>query len=689
MTYLWDFGDGGTSTATSPYHIYTTTGTYTVRLIVHDGPCTDTLVRTNYISVGGTNLSFTASDTFSSCPPLTVNFVNTSTIGYNYVWSFGNGNASTLTTPSTFYANPGVYVVKLSGQNGICFDTISKTITVTGPSGTFSYSPLTGCAPLTVNFTSTNTNTPVLIWDMNNGVTVTTTSSSTSYTYTQPGKYVPKLLLSDGASCIIPILGSDTITVSDINSDFTFAPSTLCQSGTIQFHDTVYYSTNGVTSRSWTFGDGGTSTSHNPVHTYAAPGNYTVRMIVSNGAGCNDTVIKTVNILPPPNVIAGGANTICQGSTTPIQLQASGAATYTWTPSTGLSCTNCANPTVTPTTTTTYTVIGVDTNGCSDTGQTTITITPLPTIQTGPNPTICAGASVQLAVTGGVSYSWSPATGLSCANCTNPIASPATTTTYTVTGTSAAGCSNTAQVTVTVSPIPAVSASATDSNICAGDTTQLMATGGNTFLWSPATGLSCTTCANPKATPTVTTTYTVTGSGNTGCANTASVTITVNPLPTVAAANQSVCSGFSAQLVASGASSYTWSPATGLSCTNCASPIATPTATTTYTITGTSSAGCVKSSQATVTVNQPPVLTLTNNQTICNGDAIPLSASGASTYTWTPGTGLSCNNCANPNASPTTTTTYTVVATDANGCRDTGKVTVTVNPLPVVDAGPD
>jgi len=689
LTYQWDFGDGGTSTSTNPSHVYTTTGNYTVRLIAFDGPCSDTLIRTNYISVGGVNLSFTASDTISTCPPLTATFTNTSINGYNFAWSFGNGNVSTLNPATTFYPNQGVYTVKLSGQNGICYDTISKTITVTGPSGTFSYAPLTGCAPLTVIFTSSNVNTQQLTWDMNNGVTITNTASSISYTYTQPGKYVPKLLLGDGVNCIIPVIGTDTITVNSINADFTYAPATLCQSGIIQFKDTTFATTSPVTSRSWNFGDGGTSILHNPTHVYNTPGVYTVTLITSTGQACNDTVIKSVTILAPPVVSAGSNISACQGDTTPIQLQASGAASYVWSPATGLSCTTCPNPTVVPTNTTTYTVIGTGANGCLDTAQTTINILPLPNVQTGPGANICLGASVQLAASGASTYVWSPATGLSCTTCANPVASPSVTTVYTVTGTATSGCKNTAQVTVSVDTIPSVKVIASDSTLCAGDTSQLQASGGTTYLWSPTAGLSCTNCPNPKANPTVTTTYTVTGIGSTGCNSNASVTITVAPLPIVAAANQAVCSGFATSLLATGASTYAWSPATGLSCTNCPNPIAQPSATTNYTITGTSTAGCKNTGQVTVTVNPLPTLTLSSNQTICLGTPIGLQASGAASYSWSPATGLSCNNCANPIANPTTTTTYTVIATDGNGCKDTGQVTVTVNPLPVVDAGPD
>jgi len=690
LNYAWAFGDGGTSTTANPAHTYTTTGTFTVSLIVTDGTlCSDTIIKTAYINVGGINLGFTASDTFATCPPLTVNFTNTSTNAGNYVWTFGNGNSSSLQNPTTIYTFPGVYTVKLKGQNGSCMDSVTKTITVLGPTGTLSYAPLNGCLPLTVNFSSTNQNTQLLIWDMNNGVTQTTTASTTTYTYTTPGMYVPKLLLSDGVSCIVPIQGPDTIKVDEVVADFSYSPTNICGSGTVNFTDTILFKVNPITSRSWTFGDGGISSAHNPSHVYNTPGTYTVTLIVSSSQGCKDTVVKTITILAPPNVSAGNNVSICQGNTTPVQLQATGAVSYTWTPSTGLSCTGCANPQANPTATTTYTVIGTGTNGCLDTAQVTVTVNPLPVIQKGPDPTICLGSSIQLAVGGAATYTWTPATGLSCTSCPNPSASPATNTTYTVTGISAAGCSGSAQITVNVNPIPNVTATATTYTMCAGGSSQLQASGATSYNWSPATGLSCTNCANPTATPTTTTTYIVNGVSGAGCNDTAVVTITVNPLPNVVVPNLSICLGNPGQLQATGAASYSWTPATGLSCTNCANPTANPATTTTYTITGTSAAGCVSTGQTTVTVNTPPVITTGANQTTCLGTAVTLQVNGATSYNWSPATGLSCTNCPNPAATPGATTTYTVVGIDANGCKDTAQTTVIINPLPVVDAGPD
>jgi hypothetical protein len=139
--------------------------------------------------------------------------------------------------------------------------------------------------------------------------------------------------------------------------------------------------------------------------------------------------------------------------------------------------------------------------------------------------TICRGDSEQLQASDGAAWQWSPSVGLSCTDCRNPIAHPSATTLYTVT-VSAAGCSASDTVRVTVFDAPVISAGA-DVSICIGSTAQLHASGGVSYQWSPAEGLSCTDCADPIASPTATTVYRVSGGGAEGCTATDSVVVEV------------------------------------------------------------------------------------------------------------------------------------------------------------------
>ena len=689
LTYAWSFGDGGTATSAAPTHNYGSLGVYSVRLIVTDANgCKDTLMRNAFVHVSTISASFTMSDSTANCPPLVVNFTNTSLGAASYLWNFGTGSTSTQVNPTAVFSTPGTFVVKLKAFNaGGCVDSFTKTVIINGgPSGTLSYTPLSGCLPLTVTFTSAAVNTTSKTFDFNNGVTQTTTANSVTYTYTTPGKFVPTVILSNGAGCNTAVIGSDTVKIEKVKAGFSAAPNPVCVGVAVQFTDTSSTIVSPVTTRSWVFGDGGTSTATNPTHTYATAGTYTVRLIASTGGGCPDTVTHTVLVNPLPVIVAANA-TICAGSS--AQLTATGASTYLWSPATGLSCINCANPVANPPATTLYTITGTSAAGCVNTGNVTVTVNPLPVVSAGPNQSICGGGSVTLTATGASTYVWSPATGLSSTTGATVTANPAATTTYTVTGTSAANCASTATVTVNVGVNPTVTVTPSQS-ICAGASVVLTAAGANSYSWTPSTGLSCNNCSNPIATPGTTTTYTVTGTALNGCTGTATSTITVNPIPNVSAgSNVAICAGAATTLTASGATTYVWSPATGLSSTTGTSVTANPAATTTYTVTGTSANGCTNTSNVVVTVNPLPVVSAGPNVGICAGAATTLTASGAASYVWSPATGLSATTGTSVTANPTATTTYTVTGTNANGCSNTATVTVTVNPIPVVSAGPN
>ncbi|MCB9196203.1 MAG: SprB repeat-containing protein, partial [Flavobacteriales bacterium] len=242
-----------------------------------------------------------------------------------------------------------------------------------------------------------------------------------------------------------------------------------------------------------------------------------------------------------------------------------------------------------------------------------------------------------------------------------------------------------------------------DVSICLGQSTSLTATGGNgTYSWSPTATLSSGSGATVNATPTTTTTYTVSSAtGNPLCpsSTTDNVTVTVNNGGNVTLAGSSalsgsvgpttsgslslnICNGGSATLNASGGSgTYTWSPSTGLSCTNCANPTASPSSTTTYTVTASNASGCNLVGTVTVNVSPAPTVSLTGG-TICQGSSMTLTASGMSTYTWSPSTGLSATSGTSVTASPSSTTTYTVTGSTTGCPNDTETATVTVTPLP-------
>ncbi len=405
----------------------------------------------------------------------------------------------------------------------------------------------------------------------------------------------------------------------------------------------------------------------------------------SNLSATTAATAVTINALPSVTTTIGNSS-ICSGSSTTIS--ASGASTYSWSPSTGLSATTGTTMTASPTTTVTYTVTGTDGNGCINTATRAVTVNTPPSITaSGGASTVCRGTTTTLSASGGTSYTWSPATGLSATTGSVVTFSGTVTTTYTVTGTNASGCSSTATRTITVIALPTVSTTAGATAICNGSSTTITAAGASTYSWTPATGISATTGTTVMFSGTATNTYTVTGTDGNGCSSTASRTITVNSIPTVTttAGAAAICNGASTTITAAGATTYSWTPATGISATTGATVTFSGSATNTYTVTGTSASGCSATATRTITVNALPTVSTTAGATaICNGASTTITATGATTYSWTPATGISATTGATVTFSGTATNTYTVTGTDGNGCSSTASRTITVNALPTV-----
>ncbi len=450
--------------------------------------------------------------------------------------------------------------------------------------------------------------------------------------------------------------------------------------------DTAQLSASGGFSYSWTPTNLVSDSSiFNPLAFPISTSEFIVSITDMNGCKDKDTVLVTVN--PLPNVSAGADTSFCFGGA--VQLNASGATSYLWTPSIGLSDTTIANPIANPSGTTTYVVSGTDINVCSNADTVLVTVHPLPIISAFSDTAICLGASAQLNATGGTIYLWNPAATLSNANIANPIATPLTTTTYFVDATDGNGCANADSVVVTVNSLPNISAG-NDAAICFGDTTQLLATGGNAYVWSPITGLSNSSIDTPFAFPSSTTSFIVVGTDVNLCVNADTVIVNVNLLPNVSAgADTSFCFGGAVQLNASGATSYLWTPSIGLSDTTIANPIANPSGTTTYVVSGTDINVCSNADTVLVTVHPLPIISAFSDTAICLGASAQLNATGGTIYLWNPAATLSNANIANPIATPLTTTTYFVDATDGNGCANADSVVVTVNSLPNISAGND
>ncbi|MCB8999299.1 MAG: hypothetical protein H6540_04420, partial [Bacteroidales bacterium] len=669
----------------------------------------------------------TASDLNIGTCPTSVSNLDVNVVGgeaaYTYKWAPATGlDDSNIKNPIAKPSLTTTYTVTVTDANA-CTTTSAVTITVLpalGVSSTADDYIISTCPTSVANITSVVTGGEAgysYSWSPTAGLSasnianpVAKPASTTTYTLT----------VTDANGCSAS--GNITITVQPVLAATASASDLIistCPTSTSTLNTVASGGEPGY-SYSWLPVAGLSDPSiQNPVAKPAATTTYTVTVTDING--CTTTASVTITVQPDLVATATADDYIigtCPGSLSNLDVTVTGgesAYTYSWSPVLGLSNPFTKTPVAKPAVTTTYTVTVTDANGCSTTSDVTITVNPVLTVTTttsDSNIGTCPSSVANLTATAaggeaGYSYSWLPVSGLSNASIANPVAKPAVTTTYTVTVTDANNCTASSNITVSVQPDLAATATASDYNIgtCPTSTSTLdvNVTGGESaysYSWSPAAGLSATNIKNPVAKPAATTTYTVTVTDNNGCTTTADVIITVVPVLTVNATATDMligtCPSSSSVLNATAAGgeagyTYSWSPVTGLNDANLKSPIAKPAATTTYTVTTTDVNGCQATANITVTV--APVLSVvasaddpiisTCPTSVSNLTATPAGGEmpvGGYIYSWSPSSGLSATNIANPVAKPSSTTTYTVTITDENGCTATSSVTVTVAP---------
>ncbi|MBI5540376.1 MAG: gliding motility-associated C-terminal domain-containing protein [Bacteroidia bacterium] len=315
------------------------------------------------------------------------------------------------------------------------------------------------------------------------------------------------------------------------------------------------------------------------------------------------------------------------------------------------------------------------------------------TLDAGANRAICIGQSTTLggSPTGGsgaTNYIWSPTTGLDDPNSANPIATPTTTTTYTVIANDNGCPGGPATVTVTVNALPTPTASNTGP-FCEGGTIQLNVTAETSYNWSGPGGFT-STLQNPTisgATLAMAGVYSVTVTNAEGCTAISTTTVTVNAIPTPIATNTGpYCEGNTIQLSVTSATSYSWSGPNGFTSTiqNPTISGATLAMAGLYSVTVTNAAGCTASTTTTVTVNALPVPTASNTGPYCEGTTIQLNVTAATSYNWSGPGGFSSilQNPTRAGATLAMAGLYSVTVTNAAGCTAVTTTTVTVNAAP-------
>lgn len=557
------------------------------------------------------------------------------------------------------------------------------------------------CSGFTVTLTQTSTGNPdTYFWDfgdpasgpLNNSVLAIPT-----HTFTDTGVFNVKLVVTKAGVCKDSIIKPIGVYPNFFPGFINSAP--LCVNSPIQFTDTTYFQYGNVSAWRWDFGDGTTlaDTSHlqNPIYTYPGPGNYTVELTVTNDKGCINTYTRPITINDNPALSLLSADSIYCGLDS-LQLNASGTGTFNWLPLTNIVGGGTANPRVFPTIPTKYHVTLTDVNGCKS--KDSLQVTPkfdLSNAMTASPISICEEDTVQLSGSSNyntnISWQWSPPANVEFPAMQNSRAYPSVNTTYKLTTTWGTHCVATTTQNITVKPL-AIPNAGPDAALCNGQATiQLNASGGNTYQWSPAAGLSDPNIPNPIASPSVTTTYTV-AVGVTGCPKTRvdSMVLTVRTLPAITTTNDTlICIIDTLQLNSTGTGNFVWIPNYNINNTNIANPLVSPDVPTTYRVRLTDMFGCYREDSVFVDVRTGVALNAGADTTICQTDTIRLNTvSDGLYYQWTPSTNLNFSNIKNPLAIPLNSTTYTVVSSIGK-CSSTDDITITVVPYPKANAGAD
>lgn len=367
-----------------------------------------------------------------------------------------------------------------------------------------------------------------------------------------------------------------------------------------------------------------------------------------------------------------------------------------WTPAAGLSAANIATPTATPMQDTWYRAEVANNSGCSYVDSVLVRVAPAFSILPMSDTTRCGVAGTQLSAQttsgAGVAWSWSPSAGLSSSSVANPVATPASSTTYTVQATSSLGCSDTETLIVGVSGLTSVNTTASDPTLCNGEqvglSANIVSSAPYSISWSPANVVADPAMALTTAIPLDTTSFLCTVTDiQTGCQQSASTTVNVNPPYSVQLANDTtVCTALGMQLQLthdlSAPFQIAWSPAGNLNAANIANPTILEDTTATYTVTLTDQSGCSVSDSVTISVAFDNLITPVN-VSACEGQALVLDAGfPGSTYSWN-------TNAQTQTIAVTQAGQYTATITDTQACQAIKSFFATFNPLPVVELGPD
>lgn len=526
-------------------------------------------------------------------------------------YTFSNGSATVMPLSNASYSVMGTSILGcVSAVPGIANVTVNSVPVVTAVSGTVCSGSIFTIVP-----------GGAATYTYSSGTSMVSPSNNTNYSVT--GTSAQGCISSNTAVLTVSVIALPIISVNS---------NTLCSGNTFTMIPSG--------ASTYTYSNGSSTVIPFANASYSVTGTNSLGCVSLNAAVAN------VTLLPIPTVSVN-SGVICAGKI--FTMTPSGASTYTFSGS---------SSTVSPSVNTSYSVTGTNSLGCisSNVAISNVVVNPLPFMSIIGTATICSGENTSLIATGATTYTWS----------TNALGStqsfsPANTATYTVSGTNSNGCVNSTTIQITVNPSPTLSLNS--GTVCPSSTFVIVPSGGVTYTYSGGSDIVA---------PSVTTTYSVTGTDANGCVSAfpAVTTITVvNTISVSVSGTTLMCLGNTATLTASGANSYTWN--TG-EFTGTIAPA--PTASSTFTVVG-ANGTCSDTAFISVQVNPlPEVLISSTSSLICTGESATLVSTGAHTYTWDSG-----ESTATVVINPVVSTNYTVTGLDVNGCSNKAVITLSVS----------
>lgn len=681
-SYQWPLG------STAP-------GYHSMRLVIVDNhDCRDTLTKPNYIFVSKPVAADTAVPT-SGCLPVTINFtdLSTTTTGAtitNRLWYYGTGSPVVVsgTSSSYNYTAVGDYDIKLVITDNIgCKDSVTKPkyVQIHKPVAGF-YVKDTGCVKENILFSNTSSPIDSSFWDF--GDNTTSKSFQPTHAYNAVGSYTVRLIVKDTYGCRDTITKVAKVNIIKPTANFTMSDSVaVCAPLTVNFTNTSV----GAYSYYWVLGSGNTSTLKNATEIYIYPGIYNIKLVVTNTFGCTDTIVKQVKILGYAGAFSYTPLSGCKPLEVFFTPQVANVANLVWDFNDGTTLSTSGFGTIshiynTPGSYVPKIVI-TDGTGCkaSSLGIDTIKVDAgVAGFKTSP---ACEYGNVDFIDTSWgyfstpASWYWVFHDG-SISGKQNPkfTYGPAGKYSVKLVMTTNKGCKDSIIQDLIINKLPEIDAGR-DTIICLKDSAMLMPNGGVSYVWSPATYLSCTACTNPLAYPPIKYKYTVVGTDINGCTNTDTTHVGIKfKVESDVGPGGEVCDLDSFQLEVKGGRTYVWSPIDWLTNNKIANPIATPHNTIKYKVVAYEGSCIPDTNFVDITVRPLPTVKASGEQTIIAGNTAVIQASGdlIKKFMWSPAENLSCSDCADPTAKPTKTTVYTIVVYSEYGCTDTDRVTIKV-----------